>query len=605
MSNLPSHNDQTNALRSPVAVQTPPGWKATQSPMTIAVLGWARLSLQAREGSGYNLSASELAAGLVLSGHRVAYLRSGMDYSIVKAPRVQLFEWWRGIACFDFFNSRNVSPASSNFKNMGSEMSSPDDARVVVQWLDSIGAQIVHIHSLEGYGLDLIAAIRASGRPVVVTPHNYWYVCPQVDLLHEELRVCDDYRGGERCVGCLPHAPEAARARSRRGLEQAMHRTLGPVYSGWARQVFDYAKHRLTGGKPPQRSHSIVQGQPVAQAPPIDPESALGFDAGPPDHNGQIDHGLKLEVNEKPPQIGASPWDQNDRFLRADHHLTVLNDYGKRRVAGIEALNHASLVTPPSRFLLEVLRTMGMTPALGRHVRLGQPHFDQLNRRARRSPFYSVRPWDPSTAARPLRFGFMGTTRNNKGLEVLARAVPLLDVEVRQRSHFLIRAAGYDWPLRKRLSVFPEVSFLGGYDPLQLISTMDEFDVGILPHIWFENSPLVLLEFLHSGKFVISSRLGGPPEWVNEPSGDSLGNGLLFAAGEPAELADRITRIVRGRVLLPSAEEVHQASELRSYPEHVAEFEGIYAALVRGADLPAERPPDSGGVQVAGAVQRS
>jgi len=605
-------------FRSLVALKVPVGWRVTDRPLTIAVLGWARLSMQAREGSGYNLSASELAAGLVLSGHRVAYLRSGMEYSIVKTPCVRMHEWWRGVACFDFFNSRNVAPASSNFKNMAREMSSPDDARVVLKWLDLIEAQVVHVHSLEGYGLDLIGAIRDSGRAVVVTPHNYWYACPQVDLLHEELRVCEDYEGGAKCVGCLPLAPESERARSRRGAEQAMHRALGPVLAGWARQVFEYAKYRLKGGKAPKRGPNLLNGEPVAEAPQMDPEAALGFDSGGPGHSGEIDHGLKLVAGEKLAEIGSASLDQNERFLRADHHLKVVNQYGARRVAGIQALNRASLVTPPSRFLLDVMKTMGMSPEIGRHVRLGQPHFDQLHRKTQRSPYYSVRPWDAATSTRPIRFGFMGTTRNNKGLEVLARAIPLLDVEVRQRSHFLIRAAGYDWTFRKRLSVYPEVSFLGGYDGLQLISTMDEFDVGILPHIWFENSPLVLLEFLHAGKFVISSRLGGPPEWINEPGGLGsglgsglglelglgLGNGLLFSAGEASALAACITRVVRGEVTIPSAAEVHAVSELRSYPEHVAEFEEIYRALVDGVTLPGERGTMTVGVVGSGGSRR-
>lgn len=571
----------------------PIGWRVSDRPLSIAVLGWARLSAQAREGSGYNLSASELAAGLALSGHRVAYLRSGMTYTVVKKPHVRALEWWRGVSCFDLVNSRNVSPASSNFKNMTEEMSSPADAQVVLAWLGSMGVQVVHIHSLEGFGLDLIGAIRDSGRPVVVTPHNYWYVCPQVDLLHEELRVCEDYKGGARCVGCLPDVPDTPRVRSRRGTEQAMYRALGPVYTGWLRQVFDYAKYRLRGPKPPVRAAESVAGIPVAHAAPIDPEAGLGFDAGGPQHSGQIDHGLRLVDGEKPPQVGESPLDQNERFLRADHHLTVVNEYGRRRLSGIEALNRASLVTPPSRFLLEVLFSMGMSPKVGRHLRLGQPHFDQLHRKTKRSPYYRLRPWDPVTSTRPVRFGFMGTTRNNKGLEVLTRAIPMLDVSVRQRSHFLIRAAGYDWMFRKRLSAYPEVSFLGGYDGLQLISTMDEFDVGILPHIWFENSPLVLLEFLHAGKFVISSRLGGPPEWIREPRSErpagvapsaepevALGNGLLFAAGSASGLAACITRVVRGEATIPSAAEVHAVSELRSYPDHVRECEDTYRELL-------------------------
>src|SRR4029453_2934571 len=97
-----------------------------------------------------------------------------------------------------------------------------------------------------------------------------------------------------------------------------------------------------------------------------------------------------------------------------------------------------------------------------------------------------------------LRFGFLGTTRNNKGLRVLVDAIPLLPTEVRRRCHFLIRASGDDRAFRQMLSAYPEVQFAGGYDALQLLAAASEYDVGILTHVWFENSPLGLLAHSHA-----------------------------------------------------------------------------------------------------------
>jgi len=92
----------------------------------------------------------------------------------------------------------------------------------------------------------------------------------------------------------------------------------------------------------------------------------------------------------------------------------------------------------------------------------------------------------------------------------------------------------------------------------------------------------VLLEHLHAGKFVIASRLGGPPEWVVEPDRGTgtLGNGLLFPGGRPDALATCIQRIVTGEVALPTARQVHGASALWSYPAHVAEVESVYQGLL-------------------------
>ncbi|MBX3359810.1 MAG: glycosyltransferase [Phycisphaeraceae bacterium] len=558
------------------------GWPRTDRPLRIALLGWARLSSQGFEGSGYNLSASELARGLALSGHEVAYLSSGMSYHLFGGPRIAFRERWGGIDCHELINSPNLSPNAHNFRNTQTEIACPAQAALVVRWLDQVRAQVIHVHSLEGYGLDLIGAIRASGRPVVVTPHNYSYVCPQVDLLHQEARVCTDYDGGRRCTTCLP-APDPRVLKRKRAVGDTLERWLG-LYPA------DVVRKAIYGIGPAVRS--VFTGAAFRPwSPPKlnpddlhDPELARGFDI-----SGRA--GAAASVNgavttDSLPAFDPSPADQNERLLAANHHLRSLNIYGQRRAAGVEALNHASLVIPPSDFLRRLHVAMGVDERRLRWVRLGQPHFDQINRRARRSPYYDARPWDPESATRPLRFAYFGTTRPNKGLEVLLRAIPLIAPEVRSRLQISIHAGGHDAKVRRRMAKYTEVSVRGAYDLAQLLASGGEYDVGILPHIWLENSPLVMLEHLHAGKFVIASRLGGPPDWISPPR-----NGLLFPAGHPAALAECITRVTIGEVPLPSPREIHAATVLQSYPDHVREIESIYRELLAGGPLPVPSIP--------------
>lgn len=552
---------------------TPPGWPRTDRPLNIAFLGWAWLPLREREGSGYNLAAAELAVGLAMSGHKVSLLRSGMEYCFRPWMFIRKRDRWRGIECYQLFNSPNLAPALFNFRNMRRERRCARQTRKVLAWLDRVGAQIVHIHSLEGFSLDLINAIEATGRRVIVTPHNYWYICPQVDLLVGGKSVCLDYQGGRACSTCLePALPW--KTRWRRAITQVVIRRCGPLLGAWWSRILFEPWSIFTSRAEKARRRKREQEL-------IDPELARGMSVLPGD-SGEIFADVPLDPSVKITELGRSPFDQNERFLAADHHLTVLNDYGRRRTEGAQALGSATLVTPPSRFCADVYARMGVPPERIRVVPLGLPHLDRLARRARRSPYYALRPWDPATARRPLRFAFFGTTRHNKGLEILTRAIPLLAPEVRQRSHFMIRAALGDWMHRRRLSRYPEVSFLGGYDMGQLLTAQGEFDVGILPHVWFENSPIVMLEYLASGKFIIASRLGGPPEWIVEPGtpgaapNGGLGNGMLFPGGAPEDLAAAITRAVRGEVVIPSPREIHAVSRLQSYPQHVAEFEDIY-----------------------------
>lgn len=547
----------------------PEGWPRAERPSRVAIFGWARLALQAAEGTGYNLSASELAAGLAMMEHEVFYLSSGMAYSAMPGMRVRHREGWRGVRCDEVVNSPNLSPSSANFANQATEISSPKQSALIVRWLDQHGIELVHVHSLEGFGLDVIAAIKASGRAVVITPHNYWYACPQVDLLHGEHELCRDYEGGTRCVGCLD-ADAASLKRVKRVVNGVAERALGPKQTELVKLK---AKRVLRSGREDEPSRDRRNLLP-------DESVVLGHTVRDGD-DGLLRHRFFDGRADEPAAPVALELDENERFTRnGDVHLRVVNEYGRRRLAGIEAMKAADVITPPSEFNRELHASMGVPRERIRVVRYGQPHFDQINRKTRRSPFYAKRPWDPASASRPLRFGFFGTTRPNKGLEVLCRAVMLLDRNVRQRCQFLVRAQGKDWSFRKRMAAYPEMNFLGGYDILHLINAGGEYDVGLLPHVWFDNSPLVMWEHLHAGKMVIASRLGGAADTIRSLDDSEPGNGLFFAGGRPDDLARQITRVVKGEAVVPSAAEVHAASELQTYPGHVREVDGIYQELL-------------------------
>ena len=59
----------------------------------------------------------------------------------------------------------------------------------------------------------------------------------------------------------------------------------------------------------------------------------------------------------------------------------------------------------------------------------------------------------------------------------------------------------------------------------------------MVPSVWLENYPTVVLEAQACGVPVIASRVGGLPEMVN----DGI-DGLLVSPGEPTELADALVR---------------------------------------------------------------
>lgn len=541
----------------------PNGWPRSAKPLSICVIGWAKLSSQQREGSGYNLSASELASGLTLSGHKVCYLRSGMDYTVFGGMRIEHVETWRGVECHSLINSPNLAISRYNFRNQEKEISCPEQTRLVMHWLKSQRVEVVHVHSLEGLSLDLLPAIKASGRRLVVTLHNHWYVCPQVDLLRNEAGVCHDYEGGKACENCISATAPEVEIRNRK-LQALAWATLGPNSAKFmreARSALGRLKHRSLTGREVKTTNDGLDPSMLC----VDPE------VGPP-----LAAPGECRGNEGA-RVVSQPRDANEELLGKTHHLAVLDHYGNRRLAGLAALAHADRVIGPSRFITDVLVSMGFPQEKCKFVPYGQPHFDALRRVARGHTYYDKRPWNAATLDRPLRIGFLGTVFPNKGLEVLTRAIPLLAQDVRQSCHFVIRAFGDDSSFRHRLAPYPEVSFLGGYRYEELASIHRDFDVAIVPHIWMENAPLVMLELLNSGKFMIISRLGGVVDFIREHGENGCGNGVYFNGADADDLASTISRVVRGEVIVPSPKEVHAVSEnLLSYVEHVKRIEDVY-----------------------------
>lgn len=493
-------------------------------PLRIAMLGWAWPPLGPREGSGMNLNVGELAAALAARGHEVAYLRAGVTYSLRPGVRVHRHDAWRGVRLYDLANSRNLATANFNFRNPSRQCSDEATTVAVIAWLGEVRPDLVHVHSMEGFGFDLIPAIAARRIPVVVTPHNYYWLCPQIDLFRRESRICDDYMAGDACIGCL-EAPRPAKEFARRACEQTLTRV------------------KAAGG----------------------PGGALTSIALP------IAQGLLATPHHPPtcePAVDARAAEQS--LLAGVGHGAGENAYANRRRAGVAALNTCHAVLCPSHCLLDVHRSMGVEPSRLKVVRLGQPHFDAINAASCASLGYTKPPWTPASS-RPLRLAFYGNVHPNKGLGVLAGAIEQLPPGIATRVEILIRVGAGDEPWRERLGRFGGVRFAGAYAPGDLPAMVGEADVGLFPNQGLDNSPFVMLEHLHAGRFTLCSNVGGPRGWITPPR-----NGLLISANETASWADAIASIVDGRVTLPTPSQVHAASGLVTHAQHVDAVEQEY-----------------------------
>jgi glycosyltransferase involved in cell wall biosynthesis len=511
--------------------------------LCVLQLSWAPIYQQERVGSGLNLVASHLAAALRSRGARIAAIASGLTYRPFSGPHLAADRAWRNCACFNLINSTNLATGNFNFRNVNGQQSAPVDTRLLIDFARAAGVQVAHIHSFEGFPFDIVRALKGVGVPVVYTPHNYYALCPQIDLNRSERRVCDDFEGGNACVNCLA-APDPTTERRYRARLQALDAALGPGSY--------HALTNATRNAPRAFTNWITGGDARPHAPSTQPtgDSAIQATREAPKPDAPTPMHIKQADAHDPARI--------NRLLNGDHHLRVLNAYGQRRVAAVDALNHATAVLCPSAFLLETHAAMGVSRDRLVHLPIALPHLDQLRAQAQSAPDQDLAPWR-STDPRPLRLCFLGTVHPNKGLMTLLRAVLSLTPSERDRIHLLVHATGGDEPLRRWLANVPQVAFLGAYDLARLASLAREYDVALFPNAGLDNSPLVVLEHLNLGKFTLASDLGGVTGLINPA------NGMRIPASDPAAWATALRALIHGDVNIPAPNQVRAASNLRCF----------------------------------------
>ncbi len=125
---------------------------------------------------------------------------------------------------------------------------------------------------------------------------------------------------------------------------------------------------------------------------------------------------------------------------------------------------------------------------------------------------------------------YAGRFSKDKGIELFIEAASRL-----KNVTFLIAGVGDLIELvEKADKEMSNVEYLGSLNREQLLKTFDRSDFLVLPSIWYENNPMIIIEAMSYGLLVIGSDIGGIPELLNE------GRGFLFDPLKPNSLSDQI-----------------------------------------------------------------
>lgn len=145
--------------------------------------------------------------------------------------------------------------------------------------------------------------------------------------------------------------------------------------------------------------------------------------------------------------------------------------------------------------------------------------------------------------ARRLRFGFLGQLRATKGVHLLVES--FLSARL-PGTELWIAGKGdeaYEVEMRGTASRVTEIRWLGFVAPSDFLP---DVDVLVVPSLWKDTAPLVILEAYRFGVPVLGAKRGGIPEFVSEETG------WLFEPEDAKEFRLALTRCFQERERLPA-----------------------------------------------------
>lgn len=169
--------------------------------------------------------------------------------------------------------------------------------------------------------------------------------------------------------------------------------------------------------------------------------------------------------------------------------------------------------------------------------------------------------------------GFVGRVSQEKGIETLLLAA-------RKCPSIPFKAAGdYNRMPDVLTRTPPNFQFLGKLRPEQVTDVYTESRIVVLPSIWFEGFPMVLVEAMLHGNPVLCSYIGGLPKIVEDGV-----TGLLFKPGNADELAEKIRYLWDRPELCREMGEAGCRKALREYsPEKY--YERLMAVYKKAIEL--------------------
>lgn len=159
-----------------------------------------------RQG-GLNRYVRDLAAAQVGLGHQVMLLYPCGGLFPPASPSIQCAGRYRGATCYRLVGGLPV-PLLEGIRDPAMMVGSRRrlTAGKCREFVDETRPDVLHVHTWMGFPRELLEVMRARGVRVVFTTHDYFGLCPKVNLIDDAGQPCTDCSNA-RCSGCNAAAP--------------------------------------------------------------------------------------------------------------------------------------------------------------------------------------------------------------------------------------------------------------------------------------------------------------------------------------------------------------------------------------------------------------
>ncbi len=121
-----------------------------------------------------------------------------------------------------------------------------------------------------------------------------------------------------------------------------------------------------------------------------------------------------------------------------------------------------------------------------------------------------------------LKLVFWGRCNPEKGLEIIINAILILNNDLPIKLDIYGPYWGdddYSKKLIKKIKIESRINYRGNLDQKELLKKLQNYDLAVVPSIWFETGPLTILEAFAAGIPVAGTNLGGIKELLIDQPG--------------------------------------------------------------------------------------